>query len=216
MGHNRQRLSAEELLMISWLLLSTSAISIWINMKPRREFEPQIIWIDSTAAPTFTTVNHDVASARPSDAGNLPSELGLGAVDPFAPLSGTVAELRGDDGFVPMPARHSHAADTNFARAELSRASNSSRGDRCGEIRVVKGIYVDGTRAGHLEITVSASGDLIVDCRHLKALLAKPGLESRWGGARELADGPVNFRTLRDNGIDLRYSLEDDSFRIFG
>lgn len=94
------------------------------------------------------------------------------------------------------------------------RGEPEGRPNGSGAISIAKDLYMGRNWAGRLDVTVTASGDLMVDGRQLKELLAGTGLEQRGNAIGELGDGPADLRSLQRVGIDIRYSPEEDVFRI--
>lgn len=83
-------------------------------------------------------------------------------------------------------------------------------------ISIAKDLHIGRARAGRLDVTVTVSGELMVDYRQLKELMAAAGVEQRGDAMEELRDGPADLRALQRAGIDIRYSPEEDVFRING
>jgi hypothetical protein len=201
MDHHYRDLSAEEVVMAFTLLLSATVIVMtqYVTLLP------------ASGAPVTTVTFSEVP------AGNAGAPDGAGTpANPALSRPAAQSAVKADDDFVPMPAAGNAARDSDFARAQLARANANEGRDRAGAVRIAKDIYAGGRRAGRLEIMVLPDGELLVQGSELKSLLAGPDFASEATLARGLGNGRLSFRDLREAGIDLRYSPEDDSFRIVG
>jgi hypothetical protein len=214
MAHNRQRLSAEEALLVACLLLSTSVITASFNLMPRRASQPVITRIDfASPASSVSSRPIDVASvAENGTQATLRADKYL--TEPGLQSNRVAAPSDKSNGFIPIAVSHSYYADAPFPLSEVARTEKNNGRIRDGTIRVVRNLNVNGTRIGNLDVTVSAEGGLIFNSSQLKALLKTAGLDS-WGTSLPEQDpGPVSTQMLRELGINLRYSPERDAFEI--
>lgn len=214
MGHRRQRLSSEEILMIFSLLFSTSVISISFNLKSWSEAAAPVTRISFHAPATSAPARLHRSGLEPVDVSNSAPNPAIESSELGSVRAGSVVTSDYAEGAFSMSSGHSSATDTRFAFAGLSGLRNSISRQGNGEIRVVKPAYADGTHLGNLEVTVSVDGNLSFKSRQLKALLAKPGLEVWSASTQGLDNGLVSFETLREQGILLRYSTKRDAFEI--
>jgi hypothetical protein len=201
MDHHYRDLSAEEAVMVFTLLLSTTLIV----MTPH-------VSLPQASGAAATTV---AFSQVPRGHSGASDDVGSPA-DPVSSRPAAQSADKGEDDFVPMPAVGNEAIDRGFARTQLARANVDESRVRAGAVQIAKDVYAGDKRAGRLEITVLPDGELLVLGSELKSLLAGPDFTGEATLARRLGSGRLSLRDLREAGIDLRYSPEEDSFRIVG
>ena len=214
MGHHHDRFSAEEVLMIACLVTSISLITISSNINMQPSPEPPVMRIQLVAVPANGPVTRPTAGGQSSN--TFSASPALYADDTDAALTDVMAIAQQDisDSLKPPLADQDFILDTNFSHAVRSRAGDNTGTRRGGDIRILKGIYVNGARAGALHVTVTERGELFVDGAELKELLDKPGSEALKLYMGDLGNRLVSFRILRERGFNLRYSTDDDAFMI--
>ncbi|MCZ8368383.1 MAG: hypothetical protein O9293_00210 [Porphyrobacter sp.] len=201
MDHHYRDLSAAAVVIAFTLLLSTTLIV----MSPHVTLPPA-----SGAPVTKVEFSQDpLGHAGATDGVGTPA-------DPALSRHAAKSAVRADDDFVPMPAAGNDALDSDFARTQLARANTNDSRAPAGAVRIAKDLYAGSKLAGRIQIVVLPDGEMLVQGSELKSLLAGPDFAGEATLARRLGNGLVSLRDLREAGIDLRYSPEDDSFRIVG
>jgi hypothetical protein len=101
----------------------------------------------------------------------------------------------------------------DFSLTDLSNA-RARLPDPDGPLKVTKAVYAGGQLIGEMEITVAGEGQLMLDASEVRAIIGQQRIVKSNSSARLPEQGPVSFATLREIGIDLRYSPNEDVIRI--
>lgn len=101
----------------------------------------------------------------------------------------------------------------DFSLTDLSNA-RARIPDSDGPLKVTKPVYAGSQLVGGMEITVAAEGQLLLDASEVRAIIGQQPSAKSSSSARLPEQGPVSFATLRELGIDLRYSPSEDVIRI--
>lgn len=101
----------------------------------------------------------------------------------------------------------------DFSLSELP-SSRTRLPDPGGPLKVKKPVYAGTRLIGNMEITIVGEGELLLDANEVRAIMGQQAGASSNAPARLPDQGPVSFATLRELGIDLRYSPTDDVIRI--
>lgn len=101
----------------------------------------------------------------------------------------------------------------DFSLAELP-GGRTRLPDAGGPMKVKKPVYSGARLIGDMEITIAGEGQLLLDASEVRAIVGQQPGSSANSSARLPDQGPVSFTTLREMGIDLRYSPNEDVIRI--
>ena len=101
----------------------------------------------------------------------------------------------------------------DFSLAELP-GGRTWLPDAGGPLKVKKPVYAGARLIGDMEITIAGEGQLLLDASEVRAIVGQQPGSSSNSSARLPDQGPVSFATLREMGIDLRYSPNEDVIRI--
>lgn len=216
MGGNQRNLGDEEWLMVYALFFSTAVITIAqhtaifpLSGAPAVRIALDDVRVDPMAAtegrvPVNARSPGNQAAVTPAQRGTADAQdmqAGPG-------VPGTGNDFRSGAGY--------YLADAEAAQAPAAGPAIQTAAAAAAPVRIAKDVYVQGERAGKLDIIVAQDGALLVDGRALKLLLARAAPQSAGGVAAGLGDGPISLQALRAVGIDLRYSRSDDAFRLAG
>jgi hypothetical protein len=149
--------------MIACLALTTGLMLISSNVELRPLFDRQVAKIDLSAPPSLAITKSTRAVAGDPGIAIKSSGLTTNVTAPVAitPTAASTPSIGND--FVPL-------VSTATGHLEL----NSARSGSATTIRVTKAIYFNGKKAGSLEIMVPENGDLIIEGKELKLILAQP------------------------------------------
>lgn len=210
MGGNQRNLGDEEWLMVYALFFSTAVITIAQHTAIFPLYGTPAVRIafqDRRAAPEAGTEGGSPNDLR--SPGLQAAQRGAASAQDMP--QGSAVPVAGSD---PQSGTGYYLADAELAQVPVARAAVATDAATPAPIRIVKDVYVQGERAGQLDIIIAQDGALLVDGRALKRLLARTVSQSADGVAAGLGDGPVSLQALRAVGIDLRYSRSDDAFSL--
>lgn len=125
-----------------------------------------------------------------------PDAVGLGAEEPEANGAGPLSLMALDFSLNDLPGARARVPSTD------------------SPLKVKKPVYAGGQLVGHMEITVAGEGQLLLEAGEVRALMGQQPGTSPNSPARIPEQGPVSFATLREIGIDLRYSPTEDVIKI--
>lgn len=104
------------------------------------------------------------------------------------------------------------AVDFSLADFDSARLSPPSRDG--ASVTVTKAILVGNQRIGKIDITIESEGRLLLEAQAVRALLGQHDDRPANSLMRLPQQGLVSFAQLRDLGIDLRYSPNEDAIRL--
>jgi hypothetical protein len=102
----------------------------------------------------------------------------------------------------------------NFSLSQFSGSSARLPAHSDGPLTVKKRVYAGSRLIGDLDITVAGEGELLLEAGDVRAVVGEQAGPGSGTPSRLPEQGLVSFASLREMGIDLRYSPTDDAIMI--
>lgn len=101
-----------------------------------------------------------------------------------------------------------------FSLADFDRTRLSPPSRDGASVTVTKPVLVGNQKIGQIDITIESEGPLLLEAQAVRALLGQHDDKPANSLKRLPEQGLVSFAQLRDLGIDLRYSPNEDAIRL--
>ncbi len=102
----------------------------------------------------------------------------------------------------------------DFSLTQFSGSSARLLSPSDGPLKVKKRVYAGSRVIGDLDITVAGEGELLLDAGDVRAMVGQQTGAGSGTSSKLPEQGLVSFASLREMGIDLRYSPTDDAIMI--
>lgn len=118
------------------------------------------------------------------------------------------------DASKPDGVRASPMMAVDFSLADFDAAGLPPPSRKDAGVTVTKTVLMGDQRVGKVDITIESEGRLLLEAQAVRALLDQQAGKPANSLKRLPEQGLVSFAQLRDLGIDLRYSPNEDAIRL--